>query len=173
MQSRSCAAALMFALVLLAGCASPPAPSRAGGPAAGGAAPAPAPTARPLSLESERHWLQSWFDGTPVQIALRSDGALAVEVPRDFCFDAGRSAVKPALAAVLDKVAESLRRQRQARLTLLAAPGDPTPNAGLARQRALQIRAHLLGRGVPESRLAGPGNAVAAAVQLRLELPAP
>jgi outer membrane protein OmpA-like peptidoglycan-associated protein len=160
----------MLVLVLLAGCASPPAPSQPGVPRPAADAGTPP---RPLSLESERHWLQSWFAGTPVQIALRSDGALAVEVPREFCFDAGRSAVKPALAAVLDKVAESLRRQRTARLTLLAAPGDPAPNAGLARQRAEQVRTHLRGRGVPESRLAASSNAVAAAVQLRLELPAP
>lgn len=158
-----------LALALLAGCASSPAPSAPG--SRGGTGATPAKPAAVASLESERQWLQSWFDGTPVQIALHSDGALAVEVPRAFCFDAGRSSVKPALAAVLDKVAESLRRQRQAKLTVLAAPADPTPNAGLVRQRALQVRTHLQGRGVPEARLAAPSTALAAAVQLRVELP--
>ena len=51
------------------------------------------------------------------------------------------------------------------------ACADPTPNAGLVRQRALQVRTHLQGRGVPEARLAAPSTALAAAVQLRVELP--
>ena len=47
------------------------------------------------ALAVERQWLQSWFKGTPVRIEQRSESAFSIEVPRDFCFDAGRSAVKP------------------------------------------------------------------------------
>ncbi|MFT3816730.1 MAG: hypothetical protein QM750_03725 [Rubrivivax sp.] len=160
--------AAVLALLLLQACGTP-APPVAGG---GAPEPAPSPAAKPGALEVERQWLQSWFAGTPVAIQLGADGALAVEVPRDFCFDAAHTAVKPPLAAVLDKVAESLRRRRQMRLTLLAAPADPTPNAGLAQQRGVQVRAHLRGRGVPDSRLAAPTIAAGAALKLRLELPA-
>ncbi|MCA0244345.1 MAG: hypothetical protein LCI02_26350 [Proteobacteria bacterium] len=159
-------------LALLQACGTPsrpPAAGRAPEPAMPSAPPA---AARPGVLELERQWLQSWFAQTPVAITLGADGALAVEVPRDFCFDAAHSAVKPPLAAVLDKVAESLRRRRHLRLTLLAAPDDPTPNAGLARQRGLQVRAHLQGRGVAETRLAAPTMAAGAALRLKLALPA-
>ena len=162
------AAALALLVLLLQACGTP------SPPAAGGRTPEPAPpaAAKPGALELERQWLQSWFAGTPVAIRLGADGTLAVEVPRDFCFDAAHSAVKPPLAAVLDKVAESLRRRGRMRLTLLAAPDDPKPNAGLARQRGLQVRAHLQGRGVAETRLAAPTPAAGAALRLRLELPA-
>lgn len=134
------------------------------------AAPVPAPQPPPLAaaLSVEQRWLNSWFSGTPVQIAQRDDGALLVEVPREFCFDPGRSTVKPALAAVLDKVAESLRRRPMAYLTLLAAPGDGTGTTPLALRRAVQAHAHLRRRGVAATRLAEPTAASAAAVQLRI-----
>lgn len=145
-----------LALVLQA-CTSPP---RIG---AGAAADPPG-----AALAVERRWLQSWFDGTPVFITQRSDGAVRVEVPLEFCFKAGSSRIQPALAAVLDKVAESLRRTPAARLALLAAPGDGAQASGLAAQRAARVRRHLLSRGVPALRLADPTVTTTAAVQLRM-----
>ena len=124
-------------------------------------------------MANERKWLQSWFEGTPVLIAQRGDGAITVDVPREFCFEPGRSNVKPALAAVLNKLAESLQRVPLARLPLLAAPDDATGTATLAMDRAVQVHKHLLSRGVPAARLGKPTAATAAAVQLRMELPAP
>jgi len=125
-------------------------------------------------MANERKWLQSWFEGTPVLIAQRPDGAITVDVPREFCFEPGRSSVKPALAAVLNKVAESLQRLPLARLPLLAAPPDEaTGTATLAVDRAVQVHKHLLSRGVPAARLGKPTASTAAVVQLRMELPAP
>jgi len=159
---------LLVAVLALGGCASvaPPAPS---------APPAPADqrAAVPAALTIERRWLQSWFEATPVLIAQRNDGAVTVEVPREFCFEPGRSAVKPALAVVLDKLAESLRRVPLARLPLLAAPGDATGISPLALQRAIQGQKHLLSRGVPAAHLGPPTATAAAAVQLRMEATPP
>jgi len=157
----------------LAGCA---APGRT--PDAAPAAPptaAPGPQAgRPTALMLERQWLQSWFKGTPVQINQRGDGPVSVDVPLAFCFDPGRSQVKPALAAVLDKVAESLRRAPQTRLVRLAAPGDGAEADRLAGQRAARLRSHLLSRGAPSSQLVAPTTATAQAVQLVIDaMPAP
>lgn len=129
--------------------------------------------AAPAALGVERQWLQSWFKDTPVRIAQRSDGAVTVDVPVAFCFDAGRSSVKPALAAVLDKVAESMRRVPTMRLPLLAAPESATGTAPLAMQRALQMQKHLLNRGVAATRLGPPSASTEAAVQLRLEAASP
>jgi outer membrane protein OmpA-like peptidoglycan-associated protein len=135
--------------------------------------PATQRAAVPAAMANERKWLQSWFESTPVLIAQRSDGAITLDVPREFCFEPGRSSVKPALAAVLNKVAESLQRVPLARLPLLAAPDDATGTATLAMDRAVQVHKHLLSRGVPAARLGKPTATTAAAVQLRIELPAP
>jgi outer membrane protein OmpA-like peptidoglycan-associated protein len=119
----------------------------------------------------EERWLRQWFDGTPVQIVRQRDGALAVTVPAAFCFDPGRHAVKPPLAAVLDKVAESLRRQRQARLDALAVPADAEGDAALLRRRGLAVRDHLRARGVDDARLAQPATTAASGVRLQLRAP--
>ena len=175
---------LMLGLALtLAGCSSV-APQRSAAPTASTAPPTPAPAspgpnARTQAAEAlaiEQQWLQDWFRGTPVRIGLRSDGSLAIEVPRDFSFDAGRSQAKPALLAVLDKVAQSLMRRTSARLTLLAAPSDPGSAADpktLALQRANVIQRHLRDRGVALVRLAEPQAAGGAAVLLRMDMPTP
>lgn len=162
----------------------PDAPAAAAAPSpAGSAAATPADTAaqgpRTPVLVVERQWLQSWFHGTPVRISQQGSGPVAIDVPQAFCFDSGRSSVKPPLAAVLDKLALSLRRHPGVRLPLLAAPADSAPAAGtaptapLALQRAAQMRNHLLQRGVQAAQLGPPTATRLAAAQLRLELAGP
>ena len=166
-------------LLALAGCAGvgPPTPTMPVPPPLSTAMP-PAPAQAPLSPEQrtataaalsvEQQWLSSWFRGTPVRIAQRDDGTLTVDVPREFSFDPGRSVVKPALAAVLDKVAESLRRRPMSRLTSLAAPDDRPQTSPLAVERAVQVHRYLRQRGVPAARLGEPSATSAATVQLRI-----
>jgi outer membrane protein OmpA-like peptidoglycan-associated protein len=154
---------LAIVVVALCGCASKP----GGGPGV-----SPAPTAQQLAaLASERQWLQSWFKGTPVRIEQRGDGPVDIEVPREFSFDTGHGNVKPALGAVLDKIAESLRRAPQLKLALIAAPGDAASgalDAALALRRATQVRMHLVDRGAPARQLGTPEPARGDAVELRL-----
>ena len=166
-----CARSALLALMLAgAGCTTvaPPAPTAP--PVA-----APPPTtadqraATPAALVIERKWLQSWFEGTPVVIEQNRDGAVRIEIPREFCFDAGRTTVKPALGVVLDKVAESLHRVSRARLASIAAPADATPATTLALERGAQVQKYLQSRGVIASHLGQPTVASAAAVQLRME----
>ncbi len=145
-------------------------PPAAAAPAAS-AAPAHAAEARTAAaatLTVEQQWLDSFFRGTPVTIRQLGDGTLAVDVPREFCFDAGKSEVKPALAAVLNKVAESLRRRTNARVSVLSAPDDKAGATPLALQRAAQVQKHLRERGVPQPRLGEPSATGSAAVQLRI-----
>lgn len=165
--------ALVQLPLLLAACAS-------SGPPAGPASPTTTPrgsTAPPavapgVALAAEQKWLRSWFDGTPVRIDQQSDGSLLVEVPRDFCFDAGRSRVKPPLAAVLAKVAESLRRQPRALLALVASPEEAAGGRALATERATQVRRALSERGVPLVQLGRENSVGGDALQLHIVMPA-
>jgi outer membrane protein OmpA-like peptidoglycan-associated protein len=168
---------LLSAALAIGGCASvtpsvapAPVPSKSPAPAA----PAPPPSAdqraaAPAVLATERAWLQSWFKGTPVLIAQRSDGAISVDVPREFSFEPGRSDVKPALAAVLSKVSESMKRVPLARLPVVAAPDDGNGSAPLALQRAQQVHKQLLSNGVPAARMGSPSAATTPAVSLRID----
>lgn len=149
---------------LLAACASVGPPSGATTPSRGAGAPAAA------ALAVEQKWLRSWFEGTPVRIDQQTDGSLLVEVPRDFCFDTGRSRVKPPLAAVLAKLAESLRRQPQAELALVSAPDEPRASRALAAERATQVRRALSERGVPLGQLGRDSAAGGETLQLHIAM---
>ena len=130
-------------------------------------------TAAASALAVERQWLASWFKGTPVVIAQLSNGAVVIEVPARFCFEPGQEAVKPALAAVLDKVARSMRRTAIAELHLIAAPGDPGSPPTLGTQRATRVYEFLRARGLTEGRLAKPSASRGMAVKLRIEASSP
>jgi outer membrane protein OmpA-like peptidoglycan-associated protein len=160
----------MACLVALQGCGTAPAKPAVAAPAAPAVPRAPPPSQRASSLAVERQWLQSWFAGTPVRIQARGDDAFSIEVPRDFCFDTGRSEVKPPLAAVLDKLAQSLQRKPTARVEVLAAPGDADGASALALQRAGNVRKHLVSRGASPEQLGPPSAATLGAVQLRIGL---
>jgi outer membrane protein OmpA-like peptidoglycan-associated protein len=189
----ACALPLVPVLVLvLPGCASktpsPAATSRPAerGPSSGpSAAPPTTPsaaapatersaTASPSPLAAERQWLQSWFVGTPVVIAESADGAIRIDVPKEFCFANGNSKILPPLVAVLDKLAQSLRRTPAARLTQVAGPEDKTGTTPLALERANKVRGHLLSRGVGATRLSAASSTPLPTLQLRVEVaPAP
>jgi outer membrane protein OmpA-like peptidoglycan-associated protein len=153
---------------VLVGCASGPPPAGAPLPATPGA-----PGSRPVDagLAAEERWLSQLFAGTPVRIALQRDGALGVEVPLDFSFDAGATRIKPPLAKVLDYVAQSGHRQRAVRVAV-AAPPDARGTPALALRRAAALRAYLSGKGIAPQRLAEPQAADGERVVVRLE-PAP
>jgi len=162
-------------LALLGGCAAPAPRSGAGGsssPSAPygiepGSAP-PQPVASPLV--TEQRWLDELFRGTPVVIAMPDGNTLTVDVPLAHSFAAGSSSIKPALAAVLDRVATSLRRQTAARVSL-AVPTDADGTAALGATRARQVREYLAARAVATTRMTGTGVARAgSAVQLRMTI---
>lgn len=188
------ATAWLAAALLLAGCATgqrsvgPADPSTRSAPERTAAAAAPpaaaatvpppavAPSARTVAAERlavERRWLAQWFEGTPVQVALAADGSLSVAVPAEHSFDTGAARPRPALAAVLDKVAESLRRQPAAMVAQLQMPASRgAANSTLDAARADQVRRHLRGRGVAAERLPAAASAPAAAgVVLLLVVP--
>jgi outer membrane protein OmpA-like peptidoglycan-associated protein len=146
---------LVFILLLAACAGSPPAPSGAG--SAGGAAPEHVP------LGTEQRRLAELFRGTPVVFEMQHDGSMKVTVPLRFSFDKGRFAVKPPLAAVLDRIAAS-QRSGPSRL-LVSAPADPqSKGLMLATERATSTRDYLVARGVAATRFAiaaaGGGDAV-------------
>jgi len=147
----------------------PGAPGSTGGATVPGGTPS-APAASPLT--TEQRFLEDWFRGTPVVIAAQPPTILQVDVPLANSFDAGKADVKPALNAVLERVAESLRRQPAGRL-LVSTPADAGGNATLGQMRSQKIRDLLIIKGIAATRvslietprMSGP-------VQLRMTLPA-
>ena len=150
----------------------------AGTPAAPGTPGATPPSGPPAVLSpaaTEQRYFDDWFRGTPVVITALPNHVLAVDVPLANSFDAGRADIKPALGAVLDRVAESLRRQAGARVTVGAPADAGAPVAlALARARAERVREQLVSRRIAAPRivLGGPARA-GGPVQLRMSIPPP
>lgn len=149
----------------------PPLVSAPGGvPPAAGTKPGQA-TVPATPLATEQRWFEEWFRGTPVVIAVQNNAVLQVDVPLANSFDAGRADIKPALAAVLERVSESLRRQVGARITV-STPGDPGGAATLAQARAAKVREHLVARRIAMPRISiAEGARTGGPVQLRLAIP--
>lgn len=111
----------------------------------------PGSTGTRSALEAEQERLAELFQGTPVVFAMQPDGSLRVAVPLRYSFDPGRHAVKPPLAAVLDRVARSQLKE-PTRFTV-SAPADPNGRGlSLATDRASSTRDYLVGRGIEPTR---------------------
>ncbi len=123
------------------------------------------PGAAVVSLDAEQRWLTEWFKGTPVVVVGDDDGRVLVEVPQPHCFEPEKSTIKPALAAVLDRVATSMRRETRSRITI-SVPADG--NTTLVNSRAAKVRAYLYVRGVVQDRIAPPAAPAGDLVRLRL-----
>ena len=171
----------LLTVLLMSACASGPSSSMPGSGIFGAPAPnassndpnapqrAPAP-ANPLA--AEQRFLEDWFRGTPVVIAAQPPITLQLDVPLANSFDAGKADIKPALNAVLDRVAQSLLRQSAARISV-NAPADASGNAALAQSRMQRVREALGSKGIAATRVALTESAPRSGgpVQLRLTIP--
>ncbi len=147
--------ALALALALAACSSVPRGPAAPAAPSPG--TPAPAPALPTLAAEHKR--LGDLFAGTPVVVERIADGRLRVQVPLRYSFDAGRAAVKPPLAALLDRLAPSLRQQAGFNVRINAS-GDARSASGtqLARERAAATRDYLILKGAPAGRFGDAGG---------------
>lgn len=116
-------------------------------------------------LMTEQRWLQQWFEGTPVVIAPQGDGTLLVEVPAEFCFDVGASAVKPPLAAVLTRVRSSLERQPSLQMRI-ETPSEAGGPGSLARERSTRVREHFYSAAISPTRITEADGLPGAPVRL-------
>ena len=165
---------------LLAACAATPSlpdppgtypgtPGATGGATVPGGTPSP-PAASPLA--TEQRVLEDRFRGTPGVIAAQPPTILQLDVPLANSFGAGSAEVRPALNAVLERVAESLRRQPAGRL-LVSTPADVGGNAALGQTRAQKVRDLLIIKGIAATRVSLIETPrLGGAVQLRMTLPA-
>jgi outer membrane protein OmpA-like peptidoglycan-associated protein len=128
------------------------------------------PSATPLA--TEQRFLEDWFRNTPVVIAAQPPVTLQLDVPLANSFDTGKADIKPALNAVLDRVAQSLLRQNASRIHV-NAPADAGGNGALAISRAQRVREALGTKGIATTRVAVTEAAprVGGPVQLRLTIP--
>ncbi len=92
--------------------------------------------------------------GTGIDISRTPQNELKVNVPADFSFDVGRSAVKPDMHPVLDKFAQGLASNMLVRVVgHTDNTGSDAVNNPLSLHRAEAVRSYLGTKGVASSRV--------------------
>ena len=134
---------------------------------------APDPNTQPeafasYQLEEMAHAMDEDLRGTPVEVLRTEPNVLRVAVPANYCFDAGRSAVKQPLAAVLDRMAAQLKLKTTLQVVVVGPSDAGDSNALRALDRAAAARDYLISRGVPAARFSVLNQSSPAGLEIRV-----
>ena len=160
------------AALLLAACASqPPGPSP--GPASAlppdrhiypppqPQVPAAPPEVQKSRLDLLQTALTDALRGQEVEISRQTNGTLLLRIPATMAFAANDAKPQPALLAVLDKLADALKREPSTQVTIEGhtdSLGREVVNQTLSVRRADQVVAYLASKSVAYDRLTAVGK---------------
>lgn len=110
-------------------------------------------------MEEKRAAMERATQGTGIDVTRTANNELKVNVPSDFSFDVGRSAIKPAMRPVLDQFAQGLAPTMLVRIVgHTDSTGSDAINNPLSVDRAQSVRDYLAGRGVSSARVEVQGR---------------
>ena len=96
-------------------------------------------------MEDKRQAMEAATRGTGIDVARTTDNQLKVNIPADFSFDVGRSAIKPVMVPVLDKLAQGLDADMQMHVIgHTDDTGSDAVNNPLSLDRAEAVRDYLV-----------------------------
>ena len=110
-------------------------------------------------MEDKRAAMERATQGTGIDVARTPNNELKVNVPSDFSFDVGRSAIKQPMRPVLDQFAQGL--DPNMRVTIVGhtdSTGSDAINNPLSVDRAESVRDYLAARGVAVTRIEVSGR---------------
>jgi len=110
-------------------------------------------------MEDKRAAMEQATRGTGIDVARTANNELKVNVPSDFSFDVGRSAIKPDMRPVLDQFAQGLDPNMRVRIVgHTDSTGSDAINNPLSVDRAQSVRDYLGARGVAVTRIETTGH---------------
>jgi outer membrane protein OmpA-like peptidoglycan-associated protein len=110
-------------------------------------------------MEEKRAAMERATQGTGIGVERTANNELRVNVPADFSFDVGRSAIKPQMRPVLDQFASGLDPNMRVRIVgHTDSTGSDAINNPLSIDRAASVRDYLAARGVMSTRVAIEGR---------------
>ncbi len=110
-------------------------------------------------MEEKRAALEKATQGTGIGVERTAQNELKVNVPSDFSFDVGRSAIKPQMRPVLDQFAAGLDPNMRVRIVgHTDSTGSDAINNPLSLDRAHSVRDYLAARGVAPTRVDTDGR---------------
>jgi len=111
--------------------------------------------------EERRVAMEQATRGTGVEVSRTADNQLKLNVPSDVSFDVNSAAIKTQMRTVLDRFADSLRGDPNARVEIVGhtdSTGHDSVNNPLSLDRAQSVRDYLAARGVPPSHVHTEGR---------------
>ncbi len=110
-------------------------------------------------MEEKRAAMEKATQGTGIGVERTAQNELKVNVPSDFSFDVGRSAIKPQMRPVLDQFAAGLDPNMRVRIVgHTDSTGSDAINNPLSLDRAHSVRDYLAARGVAPKRVDTDGR---------------
>ncbi len=112
-------------------------------------------------MEEQKAKMEQATQGTGIDVVRTPDNQIKVQIPSDAGFDVGRAAVKPQLAGVLDKFAQSMRDHAATQIRIIGhtdSTGGDAINNPLSFERAASTRDYLVARGVAANRITIDGR---------------
>lgn len=110
-------------------------------------------------MEDKQRAMEQATQGTGIAVERTPRNELRVNVPSDFSFEVGRSAILPSMRPVLDQFAQGLDPKMQVRVVgHTDSTGSDAINNPLSIDRAESVRDYLVGRGVAAPRIQVEGR---------------
>jgi outer membrane protein OmpA-like peptidoglycan-associated protein len=112
-------------------------------------------------MQKQKAEMEAATAGTGIAVTQTADNQLKLEVPSDVSFDTGRADIKPNLAPVLDRFAQTLNANPVTTIRVIGhtdSRGSDAINNPLSINRAASVRDYLSARGVRASRVAIDGR---------------
>jgi outer membrane protein OmpA-like peptidoglycan-associated protein len=110
-------------------------------------------------MEDKRVAMERATQGTGIDVERTASNELRVNVPADFSFDVGRSAIKSDMRPVLDQFAQGLDPNMRVRIVgHTDSTGSDAINNPLSVDRAASVRDYLAARGVTSTRVQVEGR---------------
>jgi len=112
-------------------------------------------------MQEQKQAMEQATQGTGVAVTQTADNQLKLEIPSDVSFDTNSAAIKPTLAPVLDRFAQTLAANAATTVQIIGhtdSTGSDAINEPLSVRRASAVRDYLGARGVAVSRIAIDGR---------------
>lgn len=112
-------------------------------------------------MQKQKAEMEAATAGTGISVSQTADNQLKLEVPSDVSFDTGSADIKPNLAPVLNRFAQTLNANPVTTVRVIGhtdSRGSDAINNPLSINRAASVRDYLSARGVQASRIAIDGR---------------
>ena len=107
-------------------------------------------------MQKQKEEMQHATQGTGIEVVQTQDNQLKIQIPSDISFAVGKADISPQFASILDTFATTLKANHTTSVAVYGFTdntGTDAVNLPLSRERAANVRYHLVSKGVAVDRI--------------------